>query len=198
MMLDSAIALLISLLLALLLLSASLHKFSDRQRFSGILAAYRLLPAGLIPVLAFSIPLVEMVLGLAWLSGWQLTVVTVATAALLSGYTVAIAINLARGNVEIDCGCGFSGHKDNSTGYQRLSAGLLARNGVIIAVALLMLLPSNDRMLGIFDFAYVTLACGGLLLLYAACNQLLANKQRIDSWRTPLLNERLSDGDSHA
>ena len=194
MLLDPAIELLISLLFALLLLSASVHKFVDRQRFKGILAAYRLIPALALPLLVVAVPLLELVLGLAWLSSTQLNFVAPVTALLLAVYTLAIGINLLRGNVDIDCGCGFAGHSDNSTGYQRLSSGLLLRNGLLMALALATLLPANDRVLGIWDYLFVAFACFGLLLLYAAGNQLLANKQRIDSWRTPLLREADNGG----
>lgn len=195
--LDTAIVFLINLLLALLLLSASLHKFADRARFTGVLAAYKLVPEVVLPVMVIAVPLLEMVLGLAWLTGLQPTVVAITTALLLALYTSAIAINLLRGNVDIDCGCGFSGHKDSSTDYQRLSAGLLLRNLLLIGLALTALLPTNERMLGFLDYLFVAMACCGLFLLYAAGNQLLANKQRIDSWRTPL-TDATQGGDNHA
>ncbi len=184
MMLDTAILLLIRVLLALLLLGASLHKFSDRNQFTGILAAYRLVPMALLPMLVVVIPLVELALGLAWLTGIQTGSAAIATALLLSAYTLAIAINLLRGNVDIDCGCGFGSSSQAATGYQRLSAALLLRNGLLISVALVAILPSNERLLGILDYSYVGLASCGLLLLYGAFNQLLANTQIINSWNT--------------
>lgn len=182
MILDTAIMLLIRVLLALLLLGASLHKFSDRNQFSGILAAYQLVPAALLPLLVIAVPLLELTLGLAWLTGIQLGSAAIATTLLLSTYTLAIAINLLRGNVDIDCGCGFGSSSQAATGYQRLSAGLLLRNSLLIALTLLPLLPSNERLLGMLDYSYVGLACCGLLLLYGAFNQLLANSQIINSW----------------
>ncbi len=196
MTIDAVIELLVRLLFAMLLLGASLHKFSDRASFSGVLAAYRLFPASMLSLLAIKIPIIEMILGLAWLSGIQLTFVALASAMLMAAYTVAIAINLWRGNVDIDCGCGFGNSKSRATSYQRLSAGLLYRNGALIGLALLALLPSNERLLGILDYATVALACCGLMLGYAAFNQLLANKQVIDSWRIPLIQDSLAQGEN--
>jgi len=190
--LDTAIHFLISALFTVLLLGASLHKFSDRLRFQGILSAYNLLPSALLSTVALAIPLLELVLGLAWMTGLQTAFIALATALLLSTYTFAIAINLIRGNTEIDCGCGFSSSKDSS--FHRLSPGLLARNIMLIVLVLLTVLPSNERVLGVLDYLSAGMAGFGLLLLYGAFNQLLANKQLIDSWRKPLLQQ----GDDHA
>lgn len=193
MIIDAAIHNLISVVFTLLLLWASIHKFSDRLQFQGILAAYQLLPAALLPLFALIIPIAELVLGLAWLTGLQSNSIAVATAALLGGYTLAMGINLARGNTEIDCGCGLSSSKHKAAGYQRLSVALLLRNAVLISAAMLMMLPSNERLLGFMDYLSVGLACIGLVLVYAAYNQLLANKNIIDSWR----NDSVANGETH-
>ncbi len=193
MIIDAAIHSLISMIFMLLLLWASIHKFSDRLQFHGILAAYRLLPAALLPLFTVTIPIIELGLGLAWLTGMQGTVVALATAALLSAYTFAMGINIVRGNTEIDCGCGLSSAKHKTAGYQRLSTGLLVRNVILICAAFAALIPSNERLLGLVDYFSVGLACLGLVLMYAAFNQLLANKQIIDSWRKDLV----SNGEAH-
>ena len=192
MLLDSAIQFLISALFTVMLLGASLHKFSDRLRFQGILAAYKLLPAASVAAVATAIPLVELVLGVAWMTGLQTGAVASATALLLLAYTTAIAINISRGNTAIDCGCGLRASKDSS--FHRLSFGLVARNILLIALALLALLPANERALGTLDYLSIGMAGFGLVLLYGAYNQLLANKQLIDSWRKPLLQQ----GEDHA
>ena len=194
MLLDAALHNLISVFFTLLLLWASIHKFSDRLQFQGILAAYRLLPSSLLPLAALAIPLFELGLGLAWITGLQSVFVAMATAALLAVYSGAMGFNMLRGNTEIDCGCGLSSSKHKTSGYQKLSAGLLLRNAVLIILSLCAALPSNDRMLGLIDYASMALACAVLFLIYAALNQLLANKQLIDSWRRPLLEEGNSNG----
>ena len=176
--LDSALHTLLSLGFTLLLLSASLHKFADRQQFQGILRAWRLLPEAWLPLFAMGIPLLELGLGLAWLTGIQRLVVALVTAALLAVYTLGIAINLRRGNTAIDCGCGGSVTRQ-ATASRRLSTALLLRNGLWMGLALLALLPSNQRLLGMLDWFSLGLAGSVLLLLYLAGNQLLANRQLI-------------------
>ena len=192
--LDAAIHSLISVFFALLLLWASVHKFSDRSQFIGILASYRLLPSSLIILFALGIPLLELGLGLAWITDFQPEVVALTTAALLAVYSGAMGINILRGNTEIDCGCGLSSSKHKTAGYQKLSAGLLVRNSILVLLSLCALLPSNHRVLGMVDYASLALACVVLFLIYAALNQLLANKQLIDSWRRPLLQQGDNNG----
>ncbi len=174
-MIDSALQLLISLLFSFLLLAASLHKFSDRLRFRGILAAYRIMPVALIAVASSAIPLLELILGLSWLSGTEISLVVIATACLLSIYGMAIAINIVRGNVHIDCGCSFaSDGKDDS--YQQLSWWLVFRNFILVVLALTALTPVNSRELGMLDYSLLGLACVAIVLVYGAFNQLLANR----------------------
>ena len=93
--------LLVSLLFGLLLLLASLHKISRPMQFRGILAAYRLLPERLLGLAAKIIPLIELSLGLAWLSGIEHNIVVVGTSGLLALYAAAMAINIALGNISI-------------------------------------------------------------------------------------------------
>ena len=185
---DTAVQNLISVFFTLLLLWASIHKFSDRRQFQGILAAYQIIPNMLLPAFALAIPVLELSLGLAWITGMQAVIVASLTAGLLGLYSLAMGINILRGNIEIDCGCGLSSSKQKTAGYQKLSAGLLVRNATLILISLSVLLPSNDRVLGLLDYASIAMACAVLFLVYAAINQLLANKQLIDSWRQPLLD----------
>lgn len=175
MIIDSAMHLLVSLLFGLLLLLASLHKISRPMQFRGILAAYRLLPERLLGLAAKIIPLIELSLGLAWVSGIGHNIVVVGTSGLLALYAAAMAINIARGNTRIDCGCSFSSGKDKSG--QQLSSGLVYRNLLLAILSLTALLPGNGRELGLLDFGLLALACCAFTLVYAACNQLLANRQ---------------------
>lgn len=175
MIIDTALQLLVSLLFGLLLLLASLHKISRPLQFRGILAAYRLLPPALLGLAAKLIPLLELSLGLAWLSGIKHGIVAVGTAGLLALYAAAMAINISRGNTNIDCGCSFSSSKDKSG--QTLSSGLVSRNLLLALLSLSALLPGNGRDLGILDYGLLVLACCAFALAYAAFNQLVANRQ---------------------
>jgi hypothetical protein len=87
--------------------------------------------------------------------------------------TGAVAINLARGRADIDCGCG------GAEGRQRLSWGLVARNTILMAVLVIGAEPTGPRALGVFDVATLTFAALALYGLYVCASQLLANRPRL-------------------
>ncbi|MGI9204927.1 MAG: MauE/DoxX family redox-associated membrane protein [Woeseiaceae bacterium] len=180
-MLDPLIAKAISIGLALMFLIAAYHKFAEGPEFRATLFDYQVLPPSLVPLAARVIPVVELLLGGSWLvSYYQQSLTAVGSAVLLGIYALAIGINLARGRLHIDCGCGFGGRLDNE---QFISGGLVFRNLILMVIALLTLLPVGARALGIAD--YVTLFAVVLvsILLFAAANQLIANRASINTWR---------------
>lgn len=183
-MLDPLILKAISIALGTMFVVAALHKLSQGAQFRVTLYEYQLLPDALVPVAARVIPLVELLLGVGWfLSFFQPSLTAAGSALLLAAYTVAIAVNIRRGRVHFDCGCGFAGNNESE---QYLSGGLLARNIVLIAAALLTLLPAASRSLGFADYLVLVAALLAGALLFAAANQLLANRGAINTWRKKL------------
>ncbi len=180
-MLDPLIVKASSIGLGLMFLVAAYHKFAEGPEFRATLYDYRVLPAALVPVAARVIPVVELLLGGSWLVFYyQPTLTAVASAVLLGIYALAIGVNLARGRLHIDCGCGFGGKTDSE---QLITGGLVFRNLILLGIALLTLLPTTSRAFSAGD--YVTL-CAVLLvatLLFAAANQLIANRASINTWR---------------
>lgn len=179
-MLDPLVLKLVSISFALLLLLAAVHKWTAHDAFRRNLAAYELLPRAAINPVSFAVPTVEVLLGLMWLIGVVPVVTAVASAALLASYTFAIGINVLRGRVHIDCGCGMASLAGRE---QSVSWGLVVRNLLLIAAALAATLPAGDRTIGAVD--YVTLVAGllAIVLLYATSNQLLSNGAAIGAWR---------------
>jgi len=186
-MLDPQIFRCIALAFGLLFILASAHKLGDRARFGSILAEYRVLPAALVPASALLVSVLELVIGCFWIgSVFTLQIVSaipVASSLLLSVYGLAIAVNLARGRTHIDCGCSFSSNRADSDAGQPLSNGLVVRNLVLAAVALVPLLATSARELTVMDHGLLVLTTLVLVLFYAAFNQLLANRGAIASWR---------------
>src|SRR3990170_4114641 len=81
--------------------------------------------------------------------------------ALLAAYALAIAINLLRGRTRIDCGClGFGRH-------DRIAWTMVARNLVLIALALALLLPASPRRLVAFDVLTISASLAAIALLVA-------------------------------
>ena len=179
-MLDPLFLKLVSLGFGLLFLLAAVHKATEFQKFRATFSAYEILPHTLITPASILVPIVEALLGAAWLFGIQAGFVAIASAFLLAAYASAIAVNLLRGRIHIDCGCsmGASAGRD-----QQLSWGLVARNSILIVAALTATLPATDRSIGLVD--YVTLVAGllAIVLLYGAANQLLNNGAAIGTWR---------------
>ncbi len=153
--------------LALVFAISVSHKLRDYARFRASLSAYRLVPEALLPLLAPTVILLE----LAAITAIFLPVgpgVTLAFA-LLVVYTLALAVNLLRGNTMIDCGCG-----DAPT---PISGWLLLRNG-----ALLMLALPHEPPSGPPDLLHWLLVAGLILVLgvfYLIVEQLLANHARL-------------------
>ncbi len=179
-MLDPLVLKLVSIGFGLLLLLAAVHKLTALQKFRATLTAYEIMPGALIAPASILVPIVEALLGATWLLGLEPTFVAMTTAALLASYMSAIAINLLRGRIHIDCGCtmGASAGRD-----QQLSWGLVARNAILIVAALAAIVPTSERAIGFVD--YVTLVAGllAIVLLYGAANQLLNNNAAIGTWR---------------
>jgi hypothetical protein len=178
-MIDPLIDRAIALAFALLLGAASWHKLSGFEGFRSALRDYRLLPDALLSPAARAVPVGEAILAAGWLAGVLQQPVACATAALLGLYALAIAINLLRGRVHIGCGCGFGG----SSNDQPISWWLVLRNLLLVAAALVPILPTNGRALGGLDWVTLAAALVASVLLYAGAGQLLDNRSAIQSWR---------------
>ncbi len=181
MTLDPLIPRIISIGLGLMFLFAGVHKLKDSTGFRDTLREYRLLPEQLIAPVAFLLPLGEVLLGFSWLFvSWLQSATAVVSAGVLTIYSAAIGINLARGRVHFDCGCSFAGRRGSE---QFLSQGLIYRNLILLTAAAIALLPHTARSLQISDFVILSAALLAIFLLYAAANQLLANGAAINTWR---------------
>lgn len=121
----------------LVFLQAALAKLRHRELLVGVIANYRLLPAGLVAPVAWLLAPTELVVAMGLLLGGHLLAV-VAAMALLVCFAAAMAINIARGRREIDCGCGRSQLR------QPLSWLLVARNLVLAALLVPQLFPTAD------------------------------------------------------
>ncbi|MEX2207052.1 MAG: MauE/DoxX family redox-associated membrane protein [Myxococcota bacterium] len=171
---DPALALVLRAGLALLFASAAAHKLRDFGAFRDALEGYRLVPAPALGVFAGGLIAAELGTAAALVLGEH---GGVAAAALLGLYSAAIALNLARGLREIDCGCFGPALR------QPLSLALVLRNLLLIALAGVCLLPVGMRALAPLDA--LTIAAGVALgaLLHGAVNGLIANAPRLRALR---------------
>jgi hypothetical protein len=177
MLMDPAISLALSLPLAALLLAGAAHKALEFGAFVRAVRDYRLAPNAAAPLIATAAVTAEIAAsaGLVWpttraMAGFL-------AAGLFLAYGAAIAINLARGRKEIDCGCSFG------RGGKGLSALLLWRNGALALAAAAATLPSSSRAVGLFDLLSIAFFGATLAALYLAGEAMRVNHLRFEETR---------------
>ena len=163
----------IAFFLALLFVRAALHKLGDRYRFQGILADYGLLPEGSLSVASFAIPVIELAAAVLLIMPAGRPVGAALAGTLLTGYAIAMAISLARGQTLMDCGCGGA--------PEPISWMLVARNAALVA----LIAPTATGLVapaapGLVQDA-TSLGMGTLLLLiWMTAEAMLANTRRMN------------------
>ena len=79
-------------------------KIESPQTFADSIAAFQMLPNSLINLVALSLPVFEIIVGLMLIVGFRLRVASFSVLVLSVVFAVALISALARG-LEIDCGC---------------------------------------------------------------------------------------------
>ncbi|WP_199917014.1 MauE/DoxX family redox-associated membrane protein [Parazoarcus communis] len=164
--------------LAVILIVGAWQKLRDLVVFEASVELYRLLPESLVPLFARLFPVLEAMAGVALLFDASRPLGLVLGVLVLGSATAGVAINVARGHTEIDCGCG------GAEGHTRLSWLLVARNAVLLGLLVVGAQLGTDR--GLVWIDYLSVAGGTLMLLtlYAAANQLLANQPHLAQMRS--------------
>jgi uncharacterized membrane protein YphA (DoxX/SURF4 family) len=172
MSIDPVIVLIVRFGVAWLFLASALHKLRDFGDFRAVLASYGMLPERAVDAAAPIIVAVETATAVGALA--QYRPAYAGAAVVLFTYAAVMTVNLLRGRRFIDCGCGGAA--------QPLSVGLVIRNVVLSLGALIALLPTLARPLGWIDIVSVVIGSAVLGTLYAATNQLLAARARLEEW----------------
>lgn len=147
---------------AMLFAHAALAKAGDLPLLEQHLAVYGVPPV-LLPAAARLLPALEGLVAVLLLTPLR-TPGAVLAAVLLLAYGAAMGVHRWHGHA-LDCGCGGE--------PLPVSWALVARNGVLAAVAAVAAAPVAARPMGYADFAVVVAAVTLATLLYAAFNQLL-------------------------
>jgi hypothetical protein len=154
--------------LALLFAAAAVGKLRDLRGFRDVLDAYELVPRALTGVLAPVLGIGELALAIAlcvpgtwFLAAW-------AAIALLTSYAAAMGVNLMRGRTQMNCGC-------MGAGGDALSPWLVARNLLLLALPVLLLVPQAPRALVWVDAFTLLAGLAALALVYRLGEQLIAN-----------------------
>jgi len=153
------------LALAVLFGRAAVHKLRDRERFDAVLADYRVLPRAAVKAAARGLVAAELATAAALLLPGAGAAGALGAAGLLAVYSAAIGVNLARGRREIDCGCGGPAERP-------LGPGLLARNALLMGIAVAAAPGPAPRDFVWIDVLTVALALGTVVLLWHAAGRL--------------------------
>lgn len=160
----------LSLALGSLFSVGAIHKLLRFGAFHGTLKAYRLIPDRLVSVSAGVVILVEIGTASLLLLGIVKPGAILAIG-LLTTYAGAIGVNLLRGRTQIDCGCHFG------EGSGHISSALVVRNGMLSALAALLLLPIAARPWTWLDSAACLFGVLAVIGLYLASETLIRNGQ---------------------
>lgn len=162
---------------------AALHKAMDLAIFVHTMGGYRLLPAALLFPFAIGLLALEVAIAIGLVLPATRSLAAGAALILLAVYAGAIAINLARGNTLIDCGCGGAG--------QGLSWYLVLRNIMLVGLCLVALAPPLPVEMN--GAAWTSAAAGivSFLLLFAGIEKL------IDNWSWLRTSNRAHEPHNH-
>lgn len=135
---SSWLALLLRLALASVFLMAGLTKLAEGAGFVENVRKYGILPGPLAVAYARSLPLLELAAALALFVGFYAWAVAGLVTVLLLSFIVAVSVAIRR-RLNLDCSC-FGLLYRERVGYQTL-----ARDGVLLAFALYVLLFDDGR-----------------------------------------------------
>ena len=95
---------LLRIALGLIFIYSSWSKISDPPGFAEMIWNYRILPGYLVNPVAITLPWLELLAGLALLSGFFRRGAALLTAGMLITFITALSADLVRG-IAVDCGC---------------------------------------------------------------------------------------------
>jgi hypothetical protein len=154
--------------IAMIFALSAIHSMRDWAVYTAQVTQYKILPVRLARIASWILPPVQLAIGI------MLVITNTACMpglALMALFTAAIAINVARGRTDIECGCG------GATG-QKLSWALVTRNIILCGLLAVGLTAPNTS----WDAATLVTIIGAtafLVTLYFAAGQLLANAQAL-------------------
>jgi hypothetical protein len=154
--------------MAVIFAESAVHALRDVAGFAGAVAGYRVLPGWAEMPAAWGVPVASAVAGLLLVAPWVSGFGCALGLGLLAVFTAAIWINLRRGRVRIDCGCGGAGGT--------ISRALLWRNGVLMAGLVAAGFAPSGGFAGFDGLVVMAGGAAALAALYFAAGQLMANR----------------------
>lgn len=162
------------LTIAVIFALAAFHAMREWAVFGGIVEQYRIAPRRLALIAARILPPLELAAAAALVMPITSGAGAVLGFCLMVLFTVAITVNLARGRVSIDCGCG-------GASGQKLSTGLVVRNLVVMFGLVVAWVAPPEGVIDSVTMIGVMGASLALIALYFAANQLMTNFQALSA-----------------
>jgi cytochrome c oxidase subunit IV len=162
------------LTVAVIFALAAFHAMREWTVFGGIVEQYHIVPRRLAVIFAWILPPLELAAAAALVLPETCRPGAMLGMGLMAMFTAAIIVNLARGRVAIDCGCG-------GASGQKLSMGPVLRNLLVMAgLAFALEAPLEGVIDGMTTIGVI---CASLALtaLYFAVNQLMTNFQMLNA-----------------
>jgi len=160
----------VRILLLLIFLQAGLQKLRHLGELEGVVQNYRVLPDYAARPVSIILPFAELAVAAGLLiniSPWA----ELSAAALLGLFAAAMAVNVARGRREIDCGC-------FSTSLKQVVSGWTVSRNCVLAMAALLVSREPGGPLSWAALGEVWVAGAVLFLIYATANTLDAVRAR--------------------
>ncbi len=149
---------------------AAAHAMRNPDHYAAILEDYRIATPGWSRLAARVLPWAQCAAGALLIMPVQRSLGPMLGLLLMALFTAAIAINVRRGRLHIDCGCG-------GAEGQRLSSALVARNLILCGMLGFALVAPPPHGINAAFVIGVIGASAFLVILYFAANQMLANSQ---------------------
>jgi uncharacterized membrane protein YphA (DoxX/SURF4 family) len=143
-----------SILLAVVFFFSAVQKIRDLRYFTRMVASFQMLPRSWVNPFAYTLPWLELALGLMLLLGWGTRLAANISATLMLLFIFAMGINLARGRKDLDCGC-FGNHH-----HQVISIKSILRNLVLIIISVPLIIWGG----GLLAFDNLPIATQQLIL----------------------------------
>ncbi|WP_313891180.1 MauE/DoxX family redox-associated membrane protein [Psychrobacillus sp.] len=130
------------IIIGLIFFSSAISKFSNMIEHIVVVRKYQILPPKAVKYFAYLDATIELIASLLILFGYRIELASLVILALVIVYTIAIIVNLIRGNRNMSCGCG------GIIGDHNLSWLLPIRN-ILICSIMVFLMNYNGHIFSI-------------------------------------------------
>lgn len=118
-------------------IAAAIPKLIDPTRFAEDISNYHLLPADMVGYAAIAVPVIELVVALALITGVEAKGAALVAAGMLLAFTAGMGQAMARG-IDVSCGC------FGSVARAEIGWGPIARNlALLLGCALVLVAPEQ-------------------------------------------------------